>query len=236
MSSHLDEDQLLDLALAETDPVGDAAAHLASCPKCTSTYDDLRLGSQLLRAAKGTPSGAVAPPPRVWEAVQASLDETDATDATLEQGSGARRPAYLTPWFYGLAAVLVLVGLVSGLLINQGTRAPSETVVAQAALEPLAEDAESSSARIVESGAGLALVVEAPRFQVPSDYLEVWLINEDLERMVSVGVLDTDGSQQFPITQRMLDEGYRIVDISREQFDDDSTHSGDSLVRGELAT
>jgi len=34
----------------------------------------------------------------------------------------------------------------------------------------------------------------------------------------------------------MLDEGYRIVDISREQFDDDSTHSGDSLVRGELAT
>lgn len=108
--------------------------------------------------------------------------------------------------------------------------------MAQAALEPLAEDAESSSARIVESGAGLALVVEAPRFQVPSDYLEVWLINEDLERMVSVGVLDTDGSQQFPITQRMLDEGYRIVDISREQFDDDSTHSGDSLVRGELAT
>ncbi len=38
----------------------------------------------------------------------------------------------------------------------------------------------------------------------------------------------------FPISQSLIDEGYVIVDISRERFDDAPTHSGDSLLRGHL--
>ena len=55
--------------------------------------------------------------------------------------------------------------------------------------------------------------------------------------MVSVGVLRPDAAEQtFPIPQELLDEGYVIVDISREGFDDAPEHSGDSVVRGSLAT
>ena len=65
----------------------------------------------------------------------------------------------------------------------------------------------------------------------------MWLINKDLSRMVSVGVLEPDErSQSFTIPQELLDEGYVIVDISREGFDDAPQHSGDSVVRGTLAT
>jgi hypothetical protein len=65
----------------------------------------------------------------------------------------------------------------------------------------------------------------------------VWLINKDLERMVSVGVLEPgERDQSFAIPQELLDQGYVIVDISREGFDDAPQHSGDSVVRGTLAT
>ena len=64
----------------------------------------------------------------------------------------------------------------------------------------------------------------------------MWLINRDLARMVSVGVLRPgEGSQRFAIDQDLIDQGYVIVDISREGFDDKPEHSGDSLARGTLA-
>lgn len=65
-------------------------------------------------------------------------------------------------------------------------------------------------------------------------YLEVWLINADGKRMVSVGVLRPGESGTFPVTQALIDQGYVIVDISKEQFDDKPAHSGDSLLRGQL--
>jgi hypothetical protein len=55
--------------------------------------------------------------------------------------------------------------------------------------------------------------------------------------MVSVGVLEPDrADQSFAIPQALLDQGYVIVDISREGFDGEAGHSGDSIVRGTLAT
>jgi hypothetical protein len=39
----------------------------------------------------------------------------------------------------------------------------------------------------------------------------------------------------LPVSQQLIDEGYVIVDISREPFDDQPAHSGQTLVRGELS-
>ena len=64
----------------------------------------------------------------------------------------------------------------------------------------------------------------------------MWLINTDGTRMVSLGVLGDDDRGTFPVPQTLLDRGYRIVDISRERFDDDPAHSGDSVMRGTLTT
>ena len=38
--------------------------------------------------------------------------------------------------------------------------------------------------------------------------------------MVSVGVLAPGETGSFPISQTLIDQGYVIVDISKEQFDD----------------
>lgn len=54
--------------------------------------------------------------------------------------------------------------------------------------------------------------------------------------MVSLGVLPQGTSNRsYPVPQSLLDEGYVIVDISREPLDDQPAHSGDSIVRGTLA-
>jgi anti-sigma-K factor RskA len=64
---------------------------------------------------------------------------------------------------------------------------------------------------------------------------EVWLINLDGTRMVALGVLAEGDTGEFDVPRGLLDEGYRIVDISVEPDDGDPTHSGVSLARGELA-
>ncbi len=52
--------------------------------------------------------------------------------------------------------------------------------------------------------------------------------------MVSVGVLGSAGQDTFPVAQSVIDNGFVTVDISREAFDENLQHSGDSLVRGTL--
>ncbi|MHA7862438.1 anti-sigma factor domain-containing protein [Tessaracoccus sp. Y36] len=229
MTTHLENDQLLSLALAEDDTTDQYAAHLASCPRCNSAVADLRLGAQLVRDAQGSPSLAATPPPRLRARV---LEASDAPATAGTTTSGLRSRSW--PWVLA-AAVCLMVGVGLGTLLELPSRDAAPVTVASAELAPLADDATPAAARLVDGGDGLVLVVEAPVFDAKeADYFEVWLINEDLQRMVSVGILEPDGEQRFPVTQRLLDEGYTIVDISRELFDDAPTHSGDSLVRGEL--
>jgi hypothetical protein len=43
-------------------------------------------------------------------------------------------------------------------------------------------------------------------------------------------------AERFSVSRALLDEGYVLVDVSREPLDGIPTHSGDSLMRGELTT
>ena len=52
-----------------------------------------------------------------------------------------------------------------------------------------------------------------------SGYVEVWLINQDGKRMVSLGILSSDQAT-FPVPPDAISQGYTIVDLSHEQFDD----------------
>ena len=63
----------------------------------------------------------------------------------------------------------------------------------------------------------------------------MWLINVDGSRMVALGVLASGDEGEFEVPTGLIEEGYRIVDISVEPDDGDPTHSGVSLARGELA-
>ena len=97
-------------------------------------------------------------------------------------------------------------------------------------------DGTSFKTRSTMGAEGDTLTLDVDPQAAGDGYLEVWLINRDLKRMVSVGVLP-DGSRTgtYRVSEQLIGHGYVIVDISREAFDAQPQHSGDSVVRGTLA-
>ena len=162
----------------------------------------------------------------------------------LRQRENDRRPR-LVGWAAGIAAAGLVVGLLTGrALWNGPTALPSAaltttaaTTVSQVALSTLDVNnpQQLGKAAVIRTANGFELTVDTTKpVDAGSGYLEVWLINRDLKRMVSVGVLRENGAAAFPISQNLIDQGYVVVDISLEQYDDNSVHSGDSVMRGKL--
>lgn len=248
---HIGDDRLVDLALAD-EQRDDETTHLAGCPRCTQALSSLRRTVEVARDSAGT--DLVDPPSQVWTRIQDELDvakspapsSAQAADdvvvplrrAGARRSDRARRPAL--GWLAAACAAGVFLGA-GGLLaadrlgaddVDQGR------TVATAQLDTLDTGQRLGTASVSEQGGGVVLDVSATQIDAAADgYVEVWLINRDGKRLVSVGVLgDNATSGSFPISQRLLDEGYVVVDLSREQFDDKPQHSGDSLVRGSLTT
>jgi anti-sigma-K factor RskA len=139
-------------------------------------------------------------------------------------------------WAGGAAAAGIAIGLVAGYAAWNEPPAPSPVHVASTRLDTISTHQWQGMATLLRDKGLESLSVSAQRLDPGSGYLEVWLINRDGKRMVSLGVLRADGRSTFPVTQQLIDEGYVVVDISREGFDDKPEHSGDSLVRGTLSS
>jgi anti-sigma-K factor RskA len=140
-------------------------------------------------------------------------------------------------WVAGAAAAGLVVGVAGTRLLEREEAPPAAVTVASTSLDTLDTQQARGSAEVVSHDGRLDLAVRTDPIDAEDGYLEVWLINEDLQRMVSIGVLrpgETD--QSFAIPRDLIDQGYVIVDISREGFDSAPEHSGDSVVRGTLAT
>ena len=258
--THPDDDALAAIALGDPAPSG-AAEHVRSCPQCSEDVAALRDTMTTLRAP--VPE-LVAPPSSVWDAVTAEVDRepqaavptpptavpgatvapevappsvVDAGDDLARQrATRTARRRFPVAWVAGAAAAGLVVGAVGARLVaDEGTPAP--VTVTSTSLDTLDTRQARGTADVVRDGGRLDLAVSTQPIDPGNGYLEVWLINKDLKRMVSVGVLppgDTD--QSFAIPQSLLDQGYVIVDISREGYDDSPQHSGDSVVRGTLPT
>jgi len=244
---HPDEETLARLALGE--PVGaEDAAHVEGCASCQAFVAELAETLALVRESSG--EELVAPPESVWraisdevaaDAVPPALPVSPVSGPLPESGSsgGDELAARRRPRF-GWIAVAAAVGVVAGVVGTQVVPdlvAPQPQVIAQAQLDTLDTGTRGGEAELLSSrGRALDLRVQVKPLDPGDGYLEVWLINSDLKRMVSVGVLPSDATEQdFRVTRSLIDQGYVIVDISREQFDDRPQHSGDSLLRGSLA-
>jgi len=182
-------------------------------------------------------SSAGAEPP----ASPSAVDDDLARQRAIRGVSGARdarggRRRFPVAWVAGAAAAGLVVGVLGARALDDGQGDPVVTV-ATTSLDTLDTQQAKGTADVVRRDGQLDLTVSTQRIDPDGGYLEVWLINKDLKRMVSVGVLEqgSDG-QSFAIPQELLDQGYVIVDISREGFDGAPQHSGDSVVRGTLAT
>ena len=259
---HPDDEVLAALALGEEVP-GDVTAHLAHCQSCRAVLADLR--RILLQVRSSENVELHEPPASVWAAITAATSADAGSSAVPDDEHPAAPvrqveppPAATAPpvgerldelaerrteekrrprarWLIAATAAGVALGVL-GVQIVGALRAPAPTpVVASAQLDTLTNPRRGGDATLVEQPGGLSLKLSVEPLDAKNGYLEVWLINTDLTRMISVGVLPGNGTAaSFVVAPGMHAQGYTLVDISREQFDDRPQHSGDSLLRGTL--
>ncbi|MFC7490297.1 MULTISPECIES: anti-sigma factor [unclassified Knoellia] len=258
---HIADDRLVDLALDAT-ASGPEDAHLGSCSLCADFLASLVRTVAVTREAAQV---EIVPPRRdLWASIDAEVLQEGQPDVgvgvradRVAPRNAAPRPSstraasrgddvVATPrrrpalaWLAAACAAGVLLGVGGSVVAERFSKdepVPT-TTVATAQLDTLDTRQWLGSAAVVERGGGVNLEVTAQVRDPGDGYIEVWLLNRDGKRMVSVGVLGWPGEPgSFSISRRLLDEGYVVVDISREQFDDRPQHSGESIVRGTLTT
>ena len=127
------------------------------------------------------------------------------------------------------------MGGAGGTLLAGGDDEPTApVVVAQAALEPL-PGWDSTGQAVVEEGPDgqRLLVVTLDAEQGGGGFREVWLIDREVSRLVSLGVLEgTEGTFTVPVGLDLGD--FPVVDVSEEPSDWNPAHSGDSIIRDVL--
>ncbi len=262
--THVNDDVLAAIALDDPDVDPADRAHVDACPVCSEEVAELVQVRRLLREQVGMHGAhRVEPGPQVWERVLAATQDEDVAaeprsvvqpveadaspmgdaSATADVSSLAeRRASRATPqrgrrtwWVAAAAAACLLLGV----LVGRAVWAPGEATLPVVASVPLttldASKQQEGTAQLLggQGGQGQELRVDTQPMSSGSGYVEVWLINTDGKRMVSLGVLSSTQAT-FPVPPDAIAQGYTIVDLSREQFDDKPQHSGDSVMRGTL--
>jgi hypothetical protein len=244
---HIDHELLAGVALGESGLLTRRdRMHLRICRECASELAELRAITATGR--DGMPYELRPPRPAVLALIQAELAEDGADVAyggstpTLESPASVERsPGRATPPARRLTAVAIAAAAlaavsVGGVIWYRQTGQDDAVVVARATLQPLPDKAGSGTAELVRAAGGDQLRVNARAEGVRTGFEELWLINTDGKRMISLGVLPPDGQASYPVPTASgggLD-GYTIVDISLEPFDGDAAHSRNSLLRGSL--
>ncbi len=250
--AHADIDQIAELAIDPDESSSDVRRHVDACADCA------RLLASLSDVRRLVGAGPLVPPPaRVREQVMAHVRQPAAIDPpedrvarpvglpgpgpSRQTGRPARRA--VPTWAAGLAAGVALVAGLGLGRITGGNEVPEAidpsptqgAVVAAADLRALDSESARGVASVVRAEDTITLRVEASSLGESDGFHEVWLINVDGTRMVALGVLASGDTGEFQVPTGLIEEGYRIVDISVEPEDGDPTHSGVSLARGELA-
>jgi hypothetical protein len=215
-------------ALVAPPPGLRSAVLAAAAADATSTAP----GPLGLHVTSGPPAGVAGSP--VSAAPVDELAARRASNARATSSTGSRR--FGTAWLVGAAAAGLVVGGIGVSAVERTRNAePPTVVVAQAGLDTLDTGTRLGVADLVEHDGTTDLALHTDPMTADDGYLEVWLINRDGERMVSIGVLEPGRTDQtFAVPAELVAQGYVIVDISREPFDADATHSGESLARGTL--
>ncbi|CAM3568233.1 anti-sigma factor [Occultella aeris] len=236
--SHLDDETIALRALGE-DPGPEALAHLDGCDACRQEVTALE---RVTTAARSGAPELERPDEHVWDRVAAELGLAPvrpSTDAPEAGGTAATplpvRNPRPTPWWRRpawVAAAGFALG-VAGTAVAFSLGEPEAPVVASAELAPLPGHDVTGTAAVHQVDDHQVLRVELPD-PGNAGYLEVWLLDADAQRLVSLGILTgTEASFDLPPG---LDLGeFPVVDVSDEPFDGDPAHSGDSIVRGTLS-
>jgi anti-sigma factor RsiW len=242
---HCDPEILALRALGEDVGTPQDEAHLATCDACQVELASLR--SVVTTARTEGAVDLLEPPPAVWTrisdelglgATSSSAQDVSATPAGVvslaERRERRSRPA---PWLLAAASVggIVVGGVVTATVLNSSSE-PPVTVAASVDLAPLPDwDASGTAELTVRESGEQVLVVSLSADQAASadGYQEVWLIDTNVEGMISLGVLD-GSSGEFVVPAGIDVADFPIVDVSLEPTDGVPTHSGNSIARGQI--
>lgn len=259
---HLTPEHIAGQALGHLDPLTETQlAHLAACADCRSELDVLTRTATVAQGGNTQPP--MMPAPQVWDRIMAEVaadrsggtapdplassrsnetSEASSAGSALEERHapvGPRRVRSTRPrWAIALvAAGLGLVVGIGGTVLVDRVGERSE-IVASAALDPLPGHTGRGTAELVRTSGATELRVQVESVTPSEDYRELWLINTDLKRMYSLGVLPTSGAGTYPVPAQLAGglDGFTIVDVSVEPYDGNALHSRNSLVRGVLPT
>ena len=227
--THPDDDALAAIALGDPAPSG-AAEHARSCASCS---DDAGRAARHDDDAARPGAGLVAPPASVWDAVEAELDrEPDTTaadrlatrrtrrapasavdagdDLADRRAARSERRRFPLAWVAGAAAAGLVIGVVGARRSSRRPAAPARSPSRAPSLDTLDTQQAKGTADVVRHDGRLDLAVSTQPIDPGDGYLEVWLINKDLKRMVSVGVLEPgEDGQSFAIPQDAARPGLR---------------------------
>lgn len=228
--SHCEPESIALLALGEEAGLTAEQEHLRRCAACQADVDQLaavvRTGKSI--SADDMPGTA---PHEIWQGIINELNMAPVATTVDELAVRRARRATL-PWI-GVAAAAGLV--LGGLGVTQFLQPADNTeVLIATTLEPLPGNSVVGDAAIELTGQGAVLSVQVPQLPESDGYYEVWLLTPDVSNMISVGVLGGDNQGTFPLPPNLDLTEFSVVDISREKFDGDATHSTDSVVRGVL--
>lgn len=242
--SHLDPERLA-LTAAGEELTPTEQEHIDACDDCALELAELEHTVDVARAT-ALLGPLETPPERVWERISAEVRAAaaEAPPAAGEAGQAdadappaarhaRRRTSALTKLMFTLAASIAMVLVAVG--VWSVVRPVQVVELAAASLDAFPDHPGSAGeAVVVENPDGqLEVRVELDAEDFEDGYREVWLIKADASDLVSLGVLEgRDGV--FTVPEGIDIHDFVLVDISQEPEDGDPTHSGDSVVRGEL--
>lgn len=231
--SHVDPELLALLALGEEVASAADREHLAACPDCAADLQNLARTAAIARTT--IDEGAlIAPSRRVWHRIsdELSLGEQALPIAPVDPIRSRPKRAWVRPLVAAAAAVAVVT---AGVVVWASIQDTPATVLARASLDAFPGWSGSSGSAVVETSASgeRTVQVELAAPVRDDDYREVWLITSDTTELISLGIVTGDQAS-FSIPADLDLSRYDLVDISSEPYDGDPTHSGDSIVRGQL--
>lgn len=237
MSAHVEEELIAAVALGDAAVSPAQVEHIHGCSRCAGLLEQFDRVQDLLRRPGLLEEDQPPVDPALWQRIADATREEppSAEPLALRRDRAARRAAssLTRPVLLAVAAVAcVLAGLGIGRLV-WGAQEPAPRVLAATSLAALDGSRTYGEAALLDEGGRTELRVAATGAASGPGFVEVWLLNEDGKRMVSLGVLDTSKSV-FAVPPGAVNQGYRVVDLSREQYDGDARHSGDSIMRGTL--
>ncbi len=185
------------------------------------------------KSLSSTTNTTLSPAPSPAHASTFAVEEAPETNVV---SLASRRPSWGRP-----AAILTLAAAVVLLLavpVTLSLRTGEEVeLVAAADLELLeGQTGTAVVADLLSVDGDLVMDVDVPTDVGDDEFLELWLLEVTGDgEVVPASLGRIDGSGRYDVPDDVDLERFTLVDISVELDDGDASHSGNSVVRGELA-